>query len=104
MVQAWWWSSPRAPEGADPVVEQTSPAVDAGAEVVVEAIGRRDLTTSTAGSPSGRLPSKQWRGRTKGLAGVLRDCKPVDADATSVTIGTNGRFHHEQISDPENGG
>ena len=37
----------------------------------------------------------------KGLAGVLRDCKPVAADATSVTIGTNGRFHHEQISDPE---
>jgi hypothetical protein len=37
----------------------------------------------------------------KGLAGVLRDCKPVEADANSVTIGTNGRFHHEQISDPE---
>lgn len=37
----------------------------------------------------------------KGLAGVLRDCKPVEADATGVTIGTNGRFHHEQISDPE---
>ena len=37
----------------------------------------------------------------KGLAGVLRDCRPVDADATGVTIGTHGRFHHEQISDPE---
>lgn len=37
----------------------------------------------------------------KGLAGVLRDCKPVAADATSVTIGTQGRFHLEQISDKE---
>ena len=92
---------PSAPEGADPVVEQTSPAVAPAAEVVVEAIGRRDLTTVDGWVAEWPVAIEAVARANKGLAGVLRDCKPVDADATSVTIGTNGRFHHEQISDPE---
>jgi DNA polymerase III subunit gamma/tau len=34
------------------------------------------------------------------LAGVIRDCRPVDAGPGRLTIGTNGKFHYEQISDP----
>jgi DNA polymerase-3 subunit gamma/tau len=92
---------PDAPEGADPIVEQTSPAVAPAAEVVVEAIGRRDLTAVDGWVAEWPVAIEAVARANKGLAGVLRDCKPVDADATSVTIGTNGRFHHEQISDPE---
>jgi len=50
-------------------------------ELIVEAIGRRDLTTLDA-----------W---------VAEWPVAIEAVATTVTIGTNGRFHHEQISDPE---
>jgi DNA polymerase III subunit gamma/tau len=92
---------PSAPEGADRIVEQTSRAVAPAAEVVVEAIGRRDLTTVDGWVAEWPVAIEAVARANKGLAGVLRDCKPVDADATSVTIGTNGRFHHEQISDPE---
>ncbi len=75
-------------------------ASDAG-EVIVEAIGRRDLSTVDGWTAEWPVAIEAVARANKGLAGVLRDCKPVDADATSVTIGTNGRFHHEQISDPE---
>jgi hypothetical protein len=34
------------------------------------------------------------------LAGVIRDCRPVDAGPGRLTIGTNGKFHYEQINDP----
>ncbi len=71
------------------------------AEPVVEAIGRRDLTTVEGWVAEWPMAIEAVARINKGLAGVLRDCKPVEADATSVTIGTNGRFHHEQISDPE---
>ena len=68
----------------------------------VEVTGRRDLfKRRAAGSASGRSSIEAVARANKGLAGVLRDCKPVEADATSVTIGTQGRFHLEQISDPE---
>ena len=70
-------------------------------ELIVEAIGRRDLTTLDAWVAEWPVAIEAVARANKGLAGVLRDCKPVDADATTVTIGTNGRFHHEQISDPE---
>ncbi len=73
----------------------------AAAEVVVEAIGRRDLTTLDGWIAEWPVAIEAVARVNKGLAGVLRDCKPVDADATTVTIGTNGRFHHEQISDRE---
>ena len=67
----------------------------------LEAIGRRDLTTVEGWIAEWPVAIEAVARVNKGLAGVLRDCRPVDADATSVTIGTNGRFHHEQISDPE---
>jgi DNA polymerase-3 subunit gamma/tau len=70
-------------------------------EVVVETIGRRDLTTVDGWVKEWPVAIEAVARENKGLAGVLRDCRPVEADATSVTIGTNGRFHHEQISDPE---
>ena len=70
-------------------------------EVVVETIGRRDLTTVDGWVNEWPVAIEAVARENKGLAGVLRDCRPVEADATSVTIGTNGRFHHEQISDPE---
>jgi hypothetical protein len=35
------------------------------------------------------------------LAGVIRDCRPVDAGPGRLTIGTNGKFHFEQINDPD---
>ena len=101
-----------------PAVVNRAPAVDAApeeatveaapgeatveaAEPVIEAIGRRDLTTVDGWIAEWPVAIEAVARVNKGLAGVLRDCKPVEADATSVTIGTNGRFHHEQISDPE---
>jgi len=72
-----------------------------GPEVVVEAIGRRDLTTVEGWLAEWPVAIEAVARVNKGLAGVLRDCKPVAADATRVTIGTDGRFHHEQISDPD---
>jgi DNA polymerase III gamma/tau subunit len=75
--------------------------VPAAAEVIVEAIGRRDLTTVEGWIAEWPVAIEAVGRANKGLAGVLRDCTPVEADATSVTIGTNGRFHHEQISDRE---
>ena len=90
-----------AVETSEPLSEQVATAVPAPAEVLIEAIGRRDLTTVDAWTAEWPVAIEAVARANKGLAGVLRDCKPVDADATSVTIGTNGRFHHEQISDPE---
>jgi DNA polymerase-3 subunit gamma/tau len=83
--------------GVDPVIA----VVPAPEEAVIEAIGRRDLTTVEGWIPEWPVAIEAVARVNKGLAGVLRDCKPVDADATSVTIGTNGRFHLEQISDPD---
>jgi hypothetical protein len=83
---------------ADPAA--AAMASDAG-EVIVEAIGRRDLSTVDGWTAEWPVAIEAVARANKGLAGVLRDCKPVDADGASVTIGTNGRFHHEQISDPE---
>ena len=86
------------PAPADSVMDSATPA-EAG--VVIEAIGRRDLTTVDGWTAEWPVAIEAVARANKGLAGVLRDCRPVEADATSVTIGTNGRFHHEQISDPE---
>ncbi len=85
----------------DPVLDAATPPEAAEAEVVIEAIGRRDLTTVDGWTAEWPVAIEAVARANKGLAGVLRDCKPVEADAASVTIGTNGRFHHEQISDPE---
>ncbi|HVC41519.1 MAG TPA: DNA polymerase III subunit gamma/tau [Candidatus Saccharimonadales bacterium] len=84
-----------------PALESATTPFAAPAEVVVEAVGRRDLTTVDGWVAEWPVAIEAVARANKGLAGVLRDCKPVAADATSVTIGTNGRFHHEQISDPE---
>lgn len=35
------------------------------------------------------------------LAGVLRDCRPVEAEPGRLVIGTHGRFHMDTISKPE---
>ncbi len=99
-------STPPATEAASPV---PAPLLQNGApeapdDVVVEAIGRRDLSTLDGWIAEWPVAIEAVARANKGLAGVLRDCKPVAADATSVTIGTNGRFHHEQISDPEKRG
>jgi hypothetical protein len=69
--------------------------------VSVEITGRRDLSTVSGWVAEWPLVIEAVARANKGLAGVLRDCRPVDADATSVTIGTQGRFHLEQISDTE---
>jgi DNA polymerase-3 subunit gamma/tau len=89
-------------DGVVPMVVPERPVPgEVAAELVVEAIGRRDLTTIEGWAAEWPVAIEAVARANKGLAGVLRDCKPVDADAASVTIGTNGRFHHEQISDPE---
>ena len=67
----------------------------------MEAIGRRDLSTVEGWTAEWPVAIEAVARVNKGLAGVLRDCRPVEADPTSVTIGTQGRFHLEQISDPE---
>jgi DNA polymerase-3 subunit gamma/tau len=67
----------------------------------VEVTGRRDLSSVKGWTDEWPLVIEAVARANKGLAGVLRDCKPVEADATSVTIGTQGRFHLEQISDPD---
>jgi DNA polymerase-3 subunit gamma/tau len=89
-----------APPRVVPAPTATAPS-DAPPELVVEAIGRRDLSTGDGWVAEWPLAIEAVARVNKGLAGVLRDCRPVDADATSVTIGTQGRFHLEQISDPE---
>ncbi len=76
-------------------------APDGADDAVLEAIGRRDLSTVEGWVAEWPVAIEAVARANKGLAGVLRDCRPVEADATSVTIGTNGRFHHEQISDPD---
>ena len=83
--------------------EATAPSASPS-EVVVEAIGRRDLSTVDGWVAEWPVAIEAVARVNKGLAGVLRDCRPVDADTTSVTIGTQGRFHLEQISDPEKRG
>ena len=97
-----------APDPVASPVEHPRPSLDhepvangTTAEVVLEAIGRRDLSTVDGWVAEWPVAIEAVARANKGLAGVLRDCRPVDADATSVTIGTHGRFHHEQISDPE---
>jgi DNA polymerase-3 subunit gamma/tau len=97
-VEPWVAAPAKEAVEADPVV---APSAGDTAEVVVEAIGRRDLTTLDGWTAEWPVAIEAVARVNKGLAGVLRDCKPVDADANTVTIGTNGRFHHEQISDPE---
>jgi DNA polymerase-3 subunit gamma/tau len=97
-VEPWVAAPAKEAVEADPVV---APTAGDTAEVVVEAIGRRDLTTLDGWTAEWPVAIEAVARVNKGLAGVLRDCKPVDADANTVTIGTNGRFHHEQISDPE---
>ena len=67
----------------------------------MEITGRRDLSTLGGWVAEWPLVIEAVARANKGLAGVLRDCRPVDADATSVTIATQGRFHLEQISDKE---
>ena len=67
----------------------------------VEVTGRRDLSSVSGWVAEWPVVIEAVARANKGLAGVLRDCKPVAADATSVTIGTQGRFHLEQISDKE---
>jgi len=102
--------APGAAPSPMPADQSATPTTLAGApsappsEVVVEAIGRRDLSTVEGWIAEWPLAIEAVARVNKGLAGVLRDCRPVDADATSVTIGTQGRFHHEQISDPEKRG
>jgi len=81
----------------------TAPSA-APSEVVVEAIGRRDLSTVDGWVAEWPVGIEAVARVNKGLAGVLRDCRPVDADTPSVTIGPQGRFHLEQISDPEKRG
>jgi DNA polymerase III subunit gamma/tau len=88
---------------AEPIADvgAATAAPDAPSDVVVEAIGRRDLSTVDGWIAEWPVAIEAVARVNKGLAGVLRDCRPVEADSTSVTIGTQGRFHHEQISDPE---
>ena len=95
--------APASAPAPGPGVGEAGAAATAVAEVevVVETIGRRDLTTVDGWVNEWPVAIEAVARENKGLAGVLRDCRPVEADATSVTIGTNGRFHHEQISDPE---
>jgi hypothetical protein len=67
----------------------------------VEVTGRRDLSSVKGWTDEWPLVIEAVARANKGLAGVLRDCKPIEADATSVTVGTQGRFHLEQISEPD---
>ena len=90
-----------APDASPPMSETAPDAPPLPGETVVEAIGRRDLSTLDGWIAEWPVAIEAVARVNKGLAGVLRDCKPVDAEANTVTIGTNGRFHHEQISDPE---
>ncbi len=79
----------------------TASSIEASGDGIIEAVGRRDLGSVDSWVAEWPVAIEAVARENKGLAGVLRDCKPVEADATSVTIGTNGRFHHERISDPE---
>jgi DNA polymerase III subunit gamma/tau len=90
-----------SPVVAPEPVPAPSPVVPATGDVVIEAVGRRDLSSVDGWIAEWPVAIEAVARVNKGLAGVLRDCRPVAADATSVTIATQGRFHHEQISDPD---
>jgi DNA polymerase-3 subunit gamma/tau len=92
-------------DGMEAISSPSAPDIPAGppqpADVAVEVTGRRDLTTVDGWVAEWPVVIEAVARANKGLAGVLRDCKPVDADAATLTIGTQGRFHLEQISDPD---
>ncbi len=93
--------TPGAAESVPPAETEATAEAETPVDVVGEVIGKRDLTTVDGWIAEWPVAIEAVARANKGLAGVLRDCRPVDADATSVTIGTHGRFHLEQISDPD---
>ncbi len=90
-------TTPEVPERSEPVPQPVPPVAD-GETVELE-----------ARSPDGGYASvESWQGnwvnlleaanrRDRALAGVLRDCRPVAADAESLTVGAPYRFHLERL-------
>ena len=87
--------------GADATGAPDGPSAPIQAPDAVEVTGRRDLSSVSGWVAEWPVVIEAVARANKGLAGVLRDCKPIEADSTSVTIGTQGRFHLEQISDKD---
>jgi hypothetical protein len=86
---------------ADATGAPDGPSAPIQAPDAVEVTGRRDLSSVSGWVAEWPVVIEAVARANKGLAGVLRDCKPIEADSTSVTIGTQGRFHLEQISDKD---
>ncbi len=98
-------ASDRTADGVEAIPSPAVPDIPDGPQpapdVAVEVTGRRDLTTVDGWLAEWPVVIEAVARANKGLAGVLRDCRPVEANAATLTIGTQGRFHLEQISDPD---
>jgi hypothetical protein len=114
--------TPTAPPGgaitsspAPPTVAETRPPQTAEVDGTPDLLGGDASGPNAAGDGPGTAAAgdgvdwwlRNWNNlleavnrRDRALAGVLRDCRPVAADATSLTVGALYRFHLERLREP----
>jgi DNA polymerase-3 subunit gamma/tau len=98
--------SPLPPAGATPPAPAPTPqpastAVVGEAEAVPEAAagGGPELTSVESWQQHWLALLEAVNRRDRALAGVLRDCRAVGADETSLTVGAPYNFHLEKLND-----
>ena len=75
------------------------PAASGDGAIAETAAGVRDLATVEGWQSEWSMLIEAVSRANASLAGVLRDCKPLEAGPGRLVIGTNHKFHFEQISD-----
>jgi len=89
-----------APAGAQPAAPVAPPdAIDAAPEPSPAAADLSFGTVESWRQHWGSLLEAVNR-RDRALAGVLRDCRAIKADATSLTVGAPYNFHLEKLREP----
>ncbi len=89
-----------APAGAQPIAPVAPPdALDAAPEPSPAAADLSFGTVESWRQHWGSLLEAVNR-RDRALAGVLRDCRAIKADATSLTVGAPYNFHLEKLREP----
>jgi len=89
-----------APAGAQPAAPVAPPdALDAAPEPSPAAADLSFGTVESWRQHWGSLLEAVNR-RDRALAGVLRDCRAIKADATSLTVGAPYNFQHEKLREP----
>jgi DNA polymerase-3 subunit gamma/tau len=88
---------------------QPAPARGPAPTIVTQSAEPKGLSAAGDGSPA-LTNAESWQQhwtalldavnrRDRALAGVLRDCRPVAADGTSLTVGAPYNFHLEKLND-----